>query len=144
MAVYLIKKKNKNKKIIELAYSEVGYEFKPNIHSQEFIQISNLYLMDEFLINQILMKKIEKSFRRLAAISLSVINDEDATTGDAIIALDEIAKQKGIILKKYQNYIQKEQKEKMIKRLKLLEKDLKIRLIELQQEEKEYEKGFSR
>lgn len=144
MAVYLIKKKNKNKKIIELAYSEVGYEFKPNIHSKEFIQISNLYLMDEISINQILMKKIEKSFRRLAAISLSVINDEDSTTGDAVIALDEIAKQKSIILKKYHKYLQQEQQEKMIKRLKVLEKDLKIRLIELQKEEKELENSFTR
>ena len=138
MAVYLLKRKNKNKKILEFFYEDSGYEFKPNIQNDKLVKISNLYVIDEFLINKILIKKINKSFRRLAAISLSVINDDDATTGDAIIALDEIAKQKSIILKKYQKFLFKEEQDKILKRLKVLEKDLKERLIELQTEEKSY------
>lgn len=144
MAVYFVKRKNRNKKIVEFKYEEIGYEFKPNIHSPEFIQISNLHLMDENLINKILIKKAEKSFRRLAAIALSVINDEDSTTGDAVIALDEIAKQKSIILKKYHKYLQKDQEEKLLKRLKVVEKDLKLRLIDLQEQEKNYESSYTR
>lgn len=138
MAVYIIKKKNKNKKIVEFIYEDCGYEFKPNIQNKHLIQISNLYILDEKLINKILVKKVEKSFRRLAAIALSVINDEDTTTGDAIIALDEVAKQKSIIIKKYKKYLKKEQEEKILKRLKVLEKDLKERLEMLQNEEKSF------
>ena len=135
MAVYTVKRKNKNKKIIKFVYDDCGYEFKPNIHNENLIQISNLYLLDETSISRILIKKQEKSFRRLAAITLSVINDEDATSGDALIALDEIARLKSIILKKYQDYIKREEQEKMLKRLKLLEIDLKERLELLQNEE---------
>lgn len=138
MAVYLIKRKNKNKKILSFFYESCGYEFKPNIQNDKLIKISNLYIVDEILINKILIKKINKSFRRLAAIALSVINDEDATTGDAIIALDEIAKQKSNILNKYQKYLFKEEQEKILKRLKVLEKDLKDRLVVLQSEEKNF------
>lgn len=138
MAVYFVKRKNKNKKLVDCINEEYGYEFKPNIKKDNLIQISHLYVLDERLINQILTKKIEKSFRRLAAITLSVINDEDSTTGDAIIALDEIAKQKSIIIKKYREYLKEEQEEKILKRLKLLEKELKEKLIMLQNEEKRY------
>lgn len=135
MAVYLIKRKNRNKKIIKFVYDDCGYEFKPNIHNANLIQISNLYLLDEASVSRILIKKQEKSFRRLAAITLSVINDEDATSGDALIALDEIARLKSVILKKYQRYIKREEQDKILKRLKVLENDLKVRLEVLQNEE---------
>lgn len=135
MAVYLVKRKNKNKKILKFVYDDCGYEFKPNIHNENLIQITNLYLLDEYSVSRILIKKQEKSFRRLAAIALSVITDEDATTGDALIALDEIARLKNIILKKHKEYLKKEEQDKILKRLKVLENDLKVRLEVLQNEE---------
>ena len=141
MTVYKIVKKNKYKKIKKIFGDQDDYEFKPNIRNNKFIQINNLRLSDEMLIKKILLKKQENSFRRLTAICLSVLEDEDATSGDAIIALDEVARQKGIIIKKYQKYLKSKETDKMLKRLKVLEKDLKDRLIYLQEEE---EKIYSR
>jgi hypothetical protein len=138
MAVYLVKRENKNKRIVSFAYDEVGYEFKPNIKSSNLIKISNLSLMDEELVRKILIEKMDKSFRKLTAVILSVLNDEDTTSGDVIIALDEVAKEKGIILKKYCNYLKKEEYEKMLKRLKIYEENLKKRLENIKDEEHNY------
>ena len=140
MAVYKIVRKSKFKKIKYLENQD-GFEFKPNIRNEKFIKINNLNLLDENLIKKILIKKQEKAFRRLAAIALSVIEDEDTTSGDALIALDEVARQKSIILKKYQKYLKCKDTEQMIKRLKILENDLKKHLIILQEEE---EKNYCR
>jgi hypothetical protein len=74
----------------------------------------------------------------LTAIILSVLNDDDTTSGDVVIALDEIAKEKSIILKKYRNYLKKEEYEKMLKRLKIYEQDLKARLIYIKETEDSY------
>lgn len=144
MAVYVLKKKTKKKRLVKFDYESCGYEFKPNIKKEHLIQVDHLCIVDENLISKILTKKQEKSFRRLTAITMSVLEDDDATTGDAIIALDEVAKQKSIILKKYQQYLKKEEEEKMLKRLKVLEKNLKTRLVEIKNHEKEEELGFSR
>jgi hypothetical protein len=138
MAVYLVKRKNKNQKIVSFTYDDVGYEFKPNIKSDNLIKISNLFLLDENLIRKILINKMDKSFRKLTAIILSVLNDDDTTSGDVVIALDEIAKEKSIILKKYRNYLKKEEYEKMLKRLKIYEQDLKARLIYIKETEDSY------
>ncbi len=137
MAIYMIKRKNKNKRLAKKIKNEIGYEFKPNIHNKELIQISNLFILDEKLVHNILLKKTENAFRRLASITLSVVEDEDATSADAIIALDEIAKQKSILLNKYQLYLKKEEQEKMLKRLKMLEIKLKERLLSLENIEEE-------
>lgn len=138
MAVYVVKRKNRKKEIVSLNYKYIGYEFKPNIKNEKMIQIADLYLYDEKMINVVLVKKIDKSFRRLAAITMSVLNDEDATSADAIIALDEVAKLKSVILKKYNIYIKKEEEELNLKRLKVLENNLKERLVYLKSEEKSY------
>lgn len=138
MAVYVIKKRNRKKEIVSLNYKDIGYEFKPNIKNEKMIQISNLYLYDEKMINIVLMKKMDKSFRRLAAITMSVLNDEDATSADAIIALDEVAKLKSCILKKYNKYLNKEEEELHLKRLKMLENNLKEKLLYLKSEEKSF------
>ena len=141
MAIYKIKRKSKKKRIVKFDYENTGYEFKPNIRNGQLIKISNLYIFDEDIINQILVKKNEKAFRRLTAIALSVLNDEDTTSGDAIIALDEVEKQKSIIIRKYRGYLKKEEELKMLRRLKVLEKELKEKLETLIAEE---EKSFSR
>ena len=96
----------------------------------------------------ILKKKLDNSFRRLAAIILSVLNDEDTTSGDCLIALDEIAKEKSIIRNKYKEYLEKAEQEKFLKRLKVLETEVKEKIVDLkireQQKEEVFEKGRGR
>ena len=47
MKTYVIKKRNKNKKIGKFNYEDEGYTFKPNIRSANLIKISCLNLMDK-------------------------------------------------------------------------------------------------
>ena len=104
--------------------------------------------MDKEKSNSILKRKIDKSFRRLAAIILSVLKDDDTTSGDVIIALDEIAKEKSIIRNKYKEYLEKAEQEKYLKRLKVLETEVKEKIVELKIREEEelevLEKGRGR
>ena len=122
MKKYVIKKKNKNKKISKFNYIEEGYCFKPNIKNEKLIKISSLHIMNQVVSNPLIKRKLDRSFRKLAAILFSVLHDEDTTDGDCIIALDEIAK------------------EKYLKRLKILEQEAKEKLVDIRlQEEKQME-----
>ena len=100
-----------------------------------------MYLLNETLIQGLLEKQYEKSFRKLAAITYSVVNDEDATSADAIIALDEIARQKSRLIRQDKEYLQAKEEEKLLKRFKMLENELKARLVVLNSEE---EKSYTR
>lgn len=149
MEHYVIKKKNKNKKLNKFDFTEEGYVFKPNIKSPNLIKISNLSITNIEITNSILTKKLDKSFRKLAAIILNVLEDEDATSGDGTIALNELMKEKEIITRKYREYLKKEEQEKYLKRLKILEKEIKEKIVYLNLKEEclheeELEKGHSR
>ena len=135
MKKYVIKKKNKNKKISKFNYIEEGYCFKPKL-----IKISSLHIMNQVVSNPLIKRKLDRSFRKLAAILFSVLHDEDTTDGDCIIALDEIAKEKSKINKEFTQYLKKEEQEKYLKRLKILEQEAKEKLVDIRlQEEKQME-----
>ena len=149
MEKYVIKKKNKNKKLSKFNFDEEGYVFKPNIKSPNLIQMSSLSITNLEITNSILTKKLDKSFRKLAALILSVLKDEDATSDSTAIALNELTKEKMVVQRKYKEYLKKEEQEKYLKRLKVLEGQLKEKLVYLKlEEEKVYEeqleKGHSR
>lgn len=137
MTGYIIKKKNRNKKIVQFDFQAEGYAFQPHIKNENFIQVSELYVLDETFIHGIILRHFAKSFRRLAAITYSVVNDEDSTSADAIIALDEVAKQKTLLIRKDKEYLTKKEEEQMVKRLKMLERELKDKLVVLRKTETE-------
>lgn len=141
MEAYVLKKKNKNKQIVDMPNKDKGYILRPNIKNANLIQISSLFLFDEKLIEILITKQYEKSFRRLAAITYSVVNDEDSTSADAIIALDEVARQKSKLIRQDKKYLQKQEEERLLKRFKLIENELKAKLVVLKNEE---EKSFTR
>ncbi len=149
MKKYVIKKKNKNRKLNKFNFEEEGYVFKPNIASPNLVSISSLSITNPEITNSILTKKLDKSFRKLASLILRVLKEEDADSGSVVIALNELTKEKNIIQRKYKEYLKKEEKEKYLKRLKVLEGQLKEKLfyLNLRQEQvlkSELEKGHSR
>ena len=103
--------------------------FKPNIKKKDLIEISSLSILNPEITNAILKKKCDKTFRKLATMILSLLKEED------------------VIQRKYKEYIKKEEKEKYLKRIKVLEAELKEKIILLNLQEQrslEEEKGHSR
>ncbi len=135
MENYVLKKNNKNKKINKFDFKEKGYIFKPNIKSKNLIQISSLSITNLEITNTILKKKLDKSFRKLASIILNVLNDDDSTSGDVAIVLNELAKEKNVVTRKYKDYLKKEEQTKYLKRLKVLETQLKEKIVYLKLKE---------
>ena len=139
MEKFVIKKKNKNKKIQKFNFEEMGYVFTPNIKSDGMIKITELSMSNVAYTHPILKKKLDKSFRKLASLILNVLESEDTTAGDVVIALNELTKEKSVLQRKYKEYIKKEEKEKYLKRLKVLEEQLKQKMLYVQMAKPVYE-----
>lgn len=128
MASYLIKRNDEEKTITVYKCDKKGYDFKPNF-SYEDINIKKITLYNPNMINNILVKKIDKSFRKITAIIIDILrNDDEDTTADGVIALSELERLRRIILNKYQNYLEKSKEEEYLKKLRLLENELRSKL----------------
>ncbi len=139
---YVVKKKNKNKKISKFKIKMEGYEFKPNIRKENLIKIDSLVVYNFEIIERLLEKKIEISFRKLTKLVLKEVNDDEGDQGGICIALNELTKIKSMLINEYKIFIKKTEYDKYMKRLKLFEKELKNKLFfleekELQKEEQE-------
>ena len=145
MSSFLIKKTEKKKRYKDIKISDNGYDFKPSIVSDTMV-VLQITLYNDAMIKTILTKKIEKNFKRVASIVYDVIaSDDDSSTSDAIIALDEVARLRSIILNKYQKYLEKELEEEYLKKLRFLENELRSKIaLYSYQNEIEEEKGHSR
>ena len=101
------------------------------------------------MIEKILSMKFDKSFKQLVALALRVINDEDADDDTAMLVLDEVELVRQILLERYHKYISKEKEKLFLKKLRLIENEMRVKQIKIkqkaiyleQQEEKSHGRG---
>ena len=128
MTGFLIKRSDSDKEIKVMEYEKKGYDFKPKIMSS-FCEINKITIFNPSMIDIILSKKIEKQFKRVAAITYDVLSsDDDESAADAVIALDDVSKLRAIILNKYQKFLDKEKEKMYIKKLRILENQLRSKI----------------
>ena len=146
MANFLIKRIDKDRKVKKIDKEKIGYDFKPRINSVN-LEVNKITIYNSSMIDIILSKKIEKSFERVASIVYDVLqNEDDDSASDAVIALDEVARLREIVLNKYQKYLKKEKEKEILKKLRFLENELRSKII-IQNTYEEYleeQKGHSR
>ena len=117
MASFLLKKDERTNEILIMDYEGKGYTFKPGSKSKSRLKVNQITIIKPGMIDAILTSKFNKKYRQLVMIVFNILqsSDEDTTEGDIMIALDEIAKLRVIILNKYQKFLSHEKEEKFIK-----------------------------
>lgn len=135
---YIIIKSKKKYKIIEFNI-EKGYKFTP----KKELKIDKITIYDQNLTEDILNIKINTRFKKIAQLVFKITNDEDPESDDVLLVVGEISRLKGIILNKYDKYIATKTKKTMLNKIKLLETQLKKKLLTLSYDEKK-EKTRSR
>lgn len=138
MANYLLKKDKITNLIINMEYNFDGYEIIPK-HKERYLNIEKLVIINPILIEKIVTQKFNQTFRKLAFYILMVINDDEATGTDTIFALGEIEKTRGILLNKYQKFLNSEIEKEYLDKLRYLENQVRIKQIEIRQKEYFYD-----
>ena len=129
MANFLIKRIDKDRKVKKIDKEKIGYDFKPRINSVN-LEVNKITIYNSSMIDIILSKKIEKSFERVASIVYDVLQTEDDdSTSDAVMALDEVTRLREIVLNKYQKYLKKEKEKDILKKLRFLENELRSKIV---------------
>ena len=129
MANFLIKRIDQDRKVKKIDKEKIGYDFKPRINSVN-LEVNKITIYNSSMIDIILSKKIEKSFERVASIVYDVLQTEDDdSTADAVMALDEVTRLREIVLNKYQKYLKKEKEKDILKKLRFLENELRSKIV---------------
>ena len=141
MNSYILKKDDEEKKVL-LYKEQTGYEVSPK---KGIKRVKKITVIDEDMVSSILEDKVVKAYNRLIKIIYSLITAGDETTsGDVLVAYTELDRIRNILLYKYNQYLKKQFVDKYMKKLYVLELELKkVHVMELTDEIEE-ERGKSR
>lgn len=132
MASYLVNKSHKDVAVVAIKDLD-GYKFKPRNHGN-YVNVSQVTIVDGVMIDKILTIKFDKYFRKIVAMAMQVLNDdEDATDDDAQIVLDEIELVKEILLNKYNKYFRLEKEKLLLKKLHVIENEMRMKQVAIKQ-----------
>ena len=149
---FLIVKEKDSKEIKYFDYDKLeGYSLtaKKDVHFADGIDINRVIIINPSFIDKIATKKIKSKFEKLVNMMQIVceVGDEDESGEGYRIALDEANKLKMELWNKYKKFISDEKLDLMIKKIEILEDELKLRLDLLLNKnimDEELNKGHSR
>jgi len=130
---FLIVKEKNSKEIKYFDYDKLdGYNLKAkeNVHFEDAIDVSRMIIINPTFIEKIATKKLNAKFDKLINMMSFVCEmDEDDETGEGYrIALNEANKLKMELINKYKKYLDEQKLELMLKKIEILEDELKLRL----------------
>ena len=123
-----------------------GYDFKPKnkLSKEDIINVDEMVIINPSLIEKLISKKCKKTLERILKL-ISFIYDDDETGEESVtLALNEIAKFKELLDTKYKEYMKEKEYKLMLKKLEILENEVKLRKLYLNYKENSEKKSKGR
>lgn len=131
MTNYILKN-NKETQEVLLYQEKTTYSFTPKKGYQE---IKKITVLDPEMLNRLWERKLEKEYEKLLKLIYSLVANDDTTSGDVLIAYTEIDRIKKYLLSLDEKIVEKKLLEKYLKKLYILELELKkVHVMELTEE----------
>lgn len=138
---FLLIKNYNFSKISDIKFESIsGYAFKPrNNINYNGIMVSKLIMINPSFTETILKKKIRHRLEIYLRFIISIIDEEDDDTSisDLRAALNDLTRYKSIVQNKYLAYLDKRYAEMLLKKISLLEEELKNKIVYFNPKEKE-------
>ena len=123
---YVIEKNGKDMKLVYYSVKMVGLGVEPkNGVPGLTIKAKKVVLVDSKLRDAYIKQRINKKIDKVIKFMLRILNDEDTTEGDVGMVLDEINKLKGIVIKKYKEYMKVSEYKALLTKLIIIEEEFK-------------------
>lgn len=131
---YYIKKEGKTPEIIYLDYNKLkGFDFSPkNAIKYDGIVVNKMVIIKPSMIEKVLKRKIKRKLELYLKLIINFIDSDDSTDAGILSeALDDLSKYKNIVQYKYRKYLDDKYFNILLKKISLLEYELKSRLINI-------------
>lgn len=133
---YVLKREEKKKKVIFFPMPFDGYKMKPKLKNRAtLIAIGEITLVKESLKTSFIKIQFNIVYRKLVAILIDVLESEDASSADCMMALNEYTKLESMIKLKFSKDLKREELDKFRKKIAILENKMQKKLIEIRSKE---------
>ena len=128
---YSINYDNKYIEITSLDYKKLrGFKFTPrNKVKYNGVKVNRLIVVKPALVKNILKKKIKRKLDMYLKYIVELLDNETDDDGVLELTLHDLERYKRTVLNKYQIYLEKKYINLLIKKIELLEHELKTRLM---------------
>lgn len=131
MSSYILKNNKEEHKVL-LYQEKASYTFSPK---KGYNEVKKITILDPNMLNTLWKHKIDKEYSKLLKLIYSLVSNDDTTSTDVLIAYTEIERIKEYLLTLKNKGLKKELLDKYLKKLYILELELKkIHVMELTEE----------
>lgn len=131
MKNFKIREWNKN---IEATIFNLGEGFHYKINKKNELEVSEIIIWDVQVIDSLIATNFDKHYKKILEYYFKVLQDNDGDEnqeGNLMIALDEVARLRNILFRKYHIFISKKTEDMLLKKLKLLENEIRSKIIDV-------------
>lgn len=139
---FVVEKKAKEESITYMEYEKLkGYDVKPknNIKFEDMINVNKMVIINPSLTKKLVDKKCHRTLEKIIKMLSYIYEDDSGDDAPLHLVLDEIAKFKSLIIGKYKEYMEEEENKLLLKKLEILEAEVKLRLNYIYQQNEIYE-----
>ncbi len=137
MKRYICDKENNEKIQGYLDFNQIdGFKIKPrNKVKYDGIEVSKMTLVEPSLIEMVLKKKTKRKLNAYLKFLITAF-DDDTSSGDLALVLDDTKRYKAIIVNKYAKFLDAKYIRDLLLRVKFVEDEIKMRMHEQNREMK--------
>lgn len=139
---YLLIKNNYNKEIIYIDYNKLdGFKIKPQNNIQyDGIVVNKMIVIKPSFIEKMLKKKIKRKLETYLQYIIKLIeNNSDADSSSLRRVLDDVERYRRLVKNNYQKYLDDKYFELLLKKIALLQQELKAKILTVKVNNYEYE-----
>lgn len=152
MKCFTIKKLDDVYELENFDYNIQGFHYPIKKNKSGSLKIKELIIVSPDITTNLICYNFNKKYQKIVEclFNNSDFNeDSDNTETNLMLALDEVARLRTIIINKYQRFLKKQEAEELLKRLKVLENELRVKIIDFklikeQERTNKEERGKSR
>lgn len=128
---FTIKRLEETYELISFNYPVKGFSYPLKKNRNNTWKIKELIIVNPDIISALISHNFDKKFQKIVELFFSSNDYEEDSTGTSLMmALDEVAHLRTIIINKYKRYLKKEKEEEFLKKLKVLENELRVKIID--------------
>ena len=130
MRGFAIKEIKEDLEIMSYHYDVCGFTYKIRNHNS--LDVKEITILSPSIVSSLVLYSFDKKYKKiLEAYLTSLQEDDDSTEGYLMMALDEIARLRNILIKKYHDYLKKDAETKMLQKLKILENEIRSKIVDI-------------
>lgn len=141
---YILCKKKQEQELIYLNYDvKSGFKFKPkNKVDYNGVKVNEMVVINPSFIEKVLKRKIKRKLDSYLHFLIMLLDNEDTDPTNLRHALNDLEKYRRTVINKYRNYLDKKYIDLLLKKMDVLERELKTKIllaVTKEPEEEEYE-----